>query len=222
MYSMTGLYKELRAKGVRVLPVIYNDESHNDPPTLLPKLRSLFASPEPVVSELVALAVDNDLDGWNLDFELAPSENVTEADGLALANFIDLLAQGLEPHGKTVSIDVSTSRTPFVTSIWNMSSLNSSRLGRALDMGTYGDSKGDPADWTNFVASFNRMRTWFECSKIGVGLCPACLDRPWTPAELDKRFELIRSAGCILEIDMWVNNCPDDWLPYLRRFLQGI
>lgn len=221
--TISGLYRALRASGVRVLPTVYNDESHNDPPTLLPKLRALFASPGPVVSHLVALAVDSDLDGWNLDFELAPGENVTEADGVALARFIDVLGGALAAHGKTVSVDVGTSQTPFIRTLWNASALNASRLGRALDMGTYGDSRGDPYDFQNFVASFGRIVGEYSCDKVGIGFCPACLNksRPFTPQQLDARFELIHSVGCIQELDMWVNDCPDGWLPHLRRFLQS-
>jgi hypothetical protein len=53
-YTAASLFKALRAKGVRVLPILYNDESYDI--TLLPKLRQLFANPMPFVSQLAALA----------------------------------------------------------------------------------------------------------------------------------------------------------------------
>lgn len=53
-YTTTSLFKALRAQDVRVLPILYNDESYDI--TLLPKLRQLFANPMPFISQLAALA----------------------------------------------------------------------------------------------------------------------------------------------------------------------
>lgn len=54
-------------------------------------------------------------------------------------------------------------------------------------------------------------------SRIGLGL-----DSQYRPSltkdELDVRFELVEQLG-IREIDIWVERVPDNWLPYLRRFL---
>jgi hypothetical protein len=63
------VFSELKAGGTRVLPILYNDESGQK--TLLAKLRRLFASPsaqQRLISQMIQLAVDHDLDGWNLDF----------------------------------------------------------------------------------------------------------------------------------------------------------
>eukprot|EP00658_Telonema_sp_P-2_P054648 TRINITY_DN43476_c0_g1_i1.p1 TRINITY_DN43476_c0_g1~~TRINITY_DN43476_c0_g1_i1.p1 ORF type:complete len:292 (+),score=61.55 TRINITY_DN43476_c0_g1_i1:132-1007(+) len=214
-HTASSLFAELRSNGVRVLPIIYNDESSAT--TLLPKLRSLFAAPSRFVQELVSEAIAHDLDGWNLDFELGATEKVTAADGMALAKFVDLLGNELAAHGKTVSIDIGTWQQP----LWNIPALNASSLGRALDMSTYGDKQGDPADFRRFVTSMGRMLDLFSCSKIGVGFCPACLNqsRPFTAAQLGARFGLIETLECVQEIDMWVNDCPDEWLPYLRKFV---
>jgi hypothetical protein len=53
-FTTASVFKALRAKGVRVLPILYNDESYGI--TLLPKLRQLFADPHPFISQLAALA----------------------------------------------------------------------------------------------------------------------------------------------------------------------
>jgi hypothetical protein len=63
--TAASLFKQLRAGGVRIIPILYNDESAYT--TLLPKLRALFASPGAVIKQLVDLANAHDLDGWNLD-----------------------------------------------------------------------------------------------------------------------------------------------------------
>lgn len=63
------VFSELKSGGTRVLPILYNDESGQK--TLLAKLRRLFASPsaqQRLISQMIQLAVDHDLDGWNLDF----------------------------------------------------------------------------------------------------------------------------------------------------------
>lgn len=66
----TSVVNALRTAGVRVYPILYNDESHYE--TLLPKLRRLFAAPEAFIKQAVQLLVDLDMDGWNLDFEGYP------------------------------------------------------------------------------------------------------------------------------------------------------
>lgn len=107
--------------------------------------------------------------------------------------------------------------------LWTHSVLNRSKLGRAIDMSTYGNSQGDPVDFRRFVVSAGRMIEEYDCAKIGVGLCPACLNhsRLFTEEQLQARFDLIRGLGCVQEIDMWVNDAPDSWLPYLEQFLKA-
>ena len=83
------VFAELKAGGTRVLPILYNDESGQK--TLLTKLRRLFASPpaqQQLITQMIQLAVDHDLDGWNLDFgsklppRLQPFSSVTTASPL--------------------------------------------------------------------------------------------------------------------------------------------
>jgi hypothetical protein len=171
------------------------------------------------------LRTQHDLDGWNLDFEIGvrcPTckgpENATREDARQLGRFIDKLATALGPN-RTVSIDMMTWDNP----LWTHAVLNRSKLGRAVDMSTYGNSKGDPEDFRRFVVSAGRMIEEYDCEKIGLGLCPACLNQSklFTEAQLASRFDLIRGLGCVQEIDMWVNDAPDNWLPHLADFLQG-
>ena len=210
-YTTPSLFRALRSKGVRVLPIIYNDESYGI--TLLPKLRALFAAPEPFIANLTRLAEEHDLDGFNLDFEIGvrcPTckgpENATREDARQLGRFIDKLATSLGPQ-RTVSLDMMTWDNP----LWAHPVLNRSKLGRAVDMSTYGNAHGDPDDFRRFVVSAGKMiedysePTSGACPKIGIGLCPACLNRsrPFTSAQLQARFDLIGGLECVREIDMW-------------------
>jgi hypothetical protein len=66
-----SLFRALRAAGVRVVPTLGNDESNESPGpygfhgSLLPKLRALFKNPQPLIGQLVDLATEHDLDGWD-------------------------------------------------------------------------------------------------------------------------------------------------------------
>ena len=67
------------------------------------------------------------------------------------------------------------------------------------------------------------MLEQYDCDQIGIGLCPACLNksRPFTAAQIGARFALVEQLDCVQELDMWVNDCPDSWLPYLQKFIQA-
>jgi hypothetical protein len=31
----------------------------------------------------------------------------------------------------------------------------------------------------------------------------------------------VEGLGCIEEIDLWIDDCPDSWLPFMKAFLHG-
>ena len=63
--------QRLRAGGVQV--TIANDAGGMHA-ALLPKFLQLGAAPDSCIAQAVALAVAEDLDGWNVDFELGAAE----------------------------------------------------------------------------------------------------------------------------------------------------
>ena len=245
-----SLFHDLRAAGVRVLPTLWNDESDESRynHTLLPKLRALFADPAPLIGRLVQLAMAYDLDGWSLDFELGASEVVTAHDGDGLVHFVDELAAQLEQRGKSLSLEMGTwgahdRFVPYATwpdgcpwgpttcLLWNRTALATSRLHSAVDMSTYADSRGDPADFTQFVISTGRMLESFSCGKIAIGLCPECTNhsRPLTAAQLSARFGVIEGLGdCVQSLWLWFGTDTDHvsqvwggYLPLLRQYISG-
>jgi hypothetical protein len=67
------VFSRLRAGGVRVVPTIWNDAGGMHT-ALLPKFLQLAAAPDGFIAEAVALAEAEDLDGWNVDFELGAAD----------------------------------------------------------------------------------------------------------------------------------------------------
>jgi hypothetical protein len=49
-----------------VLPTIYND-ANGYHTTLLPRFIAMAANPDHFIEEAVSLAVDNELEGWNIE-----------------------------------------------------------------------------------------------------------------------------------------------------------
>jgi hypothetical protein len=68
-----AIFKQLRAGGVRIIPTIWNDAGGWNS-ALLPKFLQLAAAPDAFIAQAVALAVDEDLDGWNVDFEMGAAD----------------------------------------------------------------------------------------------------------------------------------------------------
>lgn len=244
-----SIWQRLRAAGVRVIPTLWNDESDESRynRTLLPKLRAAFSNPVPLIGQLVGFAVDHDLDGWNLDFELGASEVVVEQDAVELVRFVDLLATSLARHGKELSLDIGTwgaedhfdptyvngwrsHGCPWGSTtclLWNRSALAASSLHSLVDMSTYSDLSGDPQDYVHFISSTGRMLDTFPCDKIALGLCPECQNHssPLTSAQLQARFAVISGLGsCVRTLWLWfgttTSNPPwDNYLPLLREFV---
>ena len=125
------VFSRLRAGGVRVVPTIWNDAGGMHT-ALLPKFLQLAAAPDGFIAEAVALAEAEDLDGWNVDFELGAAdwdagdcrlvwpdphwgprcEKVQKA-GALFASFLDQFATALHKVGKTLSVDIGTDTNPL-------------------------------------------------------------------------------------------------------------
>ena len=129
------VFKRLRAGGVRVVPTIWNDAGGMHT-TVLPKLLQLAAMPDAFIARAVALSVANDLDGWNVDFELGAAdwdagdcrlswpdprwgprcEKIQKAAAL-FATFLNQFAKALHTVGKTLSVDIGTDINPLCAPI---------------------------------------------------------------------------------------------------------
>jgi hypothetical protein len=212
-YTAVSVWRELRSRGVRVLPTIWND-ANGMHTTLLPKFLQLAASPDAFIAKAVALAVSNDLAGWNVDFEIgaADMENTTlvaEA-GVMLVRFVNQFADALHQHGMVLSLDVSTSDYAW----WNATALNASALDRIADMGTY-------RNYREFIVSLGIASLEYEPRKIGVGFSS---HGNFTDEELQQRFGVVAGLN-VSEIDVWFvdslpeNQIPQNWFPQIQKFM---
>ena len=129
------VFKRLRAGGVRVVPTIFNDAGGMHT-TLLPRFLQLAAAPDAFIASAVALAVAEDLDGWNVDMELGAGdwaagdcrlvwpdprwgprcEKIQQAAAL-FAKFLDQFAKALHKANKTLSVDIGTDTNPLCAPI---------------------------------------------------------------------------------------------------------
>ena len=129
------VFKRLRAGGVRVVPTIWNDAGGMHT-TVIPKFLELAAAPDAFIASAVALAVAEDLDGWNVDFELGAAdwdagdcrsvwpdprwgprcEKIQKAGSL-FATFLDQFATALHKVDKTLSVDIGTDTNPLCAPI---------------------------------------------------------------------------------------------------------
>ena len=115
-----------------------------------------------LVTTLVAEAVKNDYTGWNIDIEpltdvLNPDNNANARDGLAFADFLQLLGEELHAVNKTLSLDAMAVSgacwtagghlypkrdllpCPWIRRIWDLSALSAvTTLDKIISMDTYG------------------------------------------------------------------------------------
>ena len=117
---------------------------------------------ESLIAEAVALAVEGDLAGWNLDLEIGAKDQgnaslVSEA-GEQLVKFVDPLARALHQHGKVLSLDIATADYAW----WNATALNATALDFMCDMSTY-------HNFADFIVSLGIALLDWSPEKIGVG-----------------------------------------------------
>ena len=202
----------LQDGGVRVLPTIYNDANGYNT-TLLPQFMAMASDPDGFIEQAVSLAVEHDLEGWNIDFEIGQKDRgnatvIAEA-GELLVTFVDRFARALQAHGKVLSLDVATADSTW----WNATALNASALDSMADMSTY-------KNFADFVISLGIALLEWSPQKIGVGFGNANRTETW----LRERFEVIEGLG-VHEVDIWFvdslpkNRLPDNWLPHIKSFL---
>ena len=248
-YTPSSVYKELRAGGVRVLPTqlptIYNDANgmHSE---LLPKLLKLAASPDTFIKQAVNLAVAEDLDGWNVDFEIGAADwnstvTTVPLGAQLLAKFLDTFAQALHAKGKLLSVDMSTDTNPLCLSIsgrapvlkhgcnyewWPVYALNRTSVDRFITMTTYESFERFVVGAGAMVSGFWRRTDGGNYAptsprRVGMGFAST---RPMNTTELERRFSVVEQLG-IEEIDIWsvdeVQQVPEIWLPLLRAYVAG-
>jgi hypothetical protein len=211
-YSAASVFKKMRAAGIKVLPTIYND-ANGYHTTLLPRFMAMAVAPDSFIEQAVTLAVNLDLEGWNIDFEISAQDMVNQTlvaeAGQLLVKFVDKFATALHVHGKVLSLDVGT----YDRAWWEASELNASALDSIADMSTY-------QNYRRFMISLGMALLDYSPRKIGVGFP----NHNFTDIQLVQRFAVIEGLG-VHEIDIWFvddlpkNQLPANWLPPITKFL---
>ena len=85
---------------------------------------------------LAISAVDNGISGYNVDWE-PTSPNISTADAVAYAGFLDDFANALHDVGLSLSVDVAT-----WTPLWNYTLLAATTVDQIMVMSTYTGLRG--------------------------------------------------------------------------------
>lgn len=204
--NLTQVAPSLQQLGVQRYAMI---SSYPYPPQFLTWMRQLFASPDAFIAECIAAAKAENLTGFNIDFEpvVAPgAPTPTAADAAAYAAFLDTFAQAMHAEGVMVTVDVAT-----WSSLWNLTLIGSTAVDAIMTMQTYTD------DWPTFQAKLTEAAALIPVEKLVVGLetVQDSTNAPYTDAELQQRFDMIRSLG-LRRVGLWRAGVPDNWWQFLN------
>ena len=198
------------------MPTIYNPgtDCAGVNKFILPYFLKMAAAPDAFIKQVVDLAVEEDLDGWSVDFELGPADwntkpgptqNVT---GAILARFVDRLAQALHAKGKVLSLAVGTCCSEW----WDAKALNATALDRIADMSTY-------KSFPTFIVSIATALVEYASDKIGVGFSNPS---GFGLGDIQARFDVMEGLG-LKELEVYFvegnRGLNASWLPSFREFV---
>jgi hypothetical protein len=227
----------LQAKlGLRVVPIIYADDSHN--PIGLQKLRKLAANPTPFATSLVSEARHFGWSEYNIDLEEChmdarhlkdcKNQSTTDADSQLFMELMDFLGTALHREGIAMSVDVDSRvhRQPNPDRFFKYEMFNQSKADVWVQMDTYS------CYFLGFMNGLMLARNQVNTSKLAFGLCPGCCGDDYDATELRLMFDSFALSG-VNRLALW--NVDDNqhgggsgkagWPPalldYLARFLAG-
>lgn len=203
--NLTQVAPTLQSLGVQRYAMI---SSYPYPPQFLTWMRQLFASPGAFIAECISAAKEENLTGFNIDFEpvVAPgAPTPTNADAVAYASFLDTFAKAMHNEGIAVSVDVAT-----WSALWNLTLIGNSAVDAVMTMQTYTD------DWPTFQAKLTEAAATIPADKLVVGLetVQDSTNAPYSDEQLQQRFDLIRSLG-LRRVGLWRAGVPDNWWQFL-------
>jgi len=206
MNNLTMVGPLLVNMGVETFPMV---SSYPYPPQFIQWMRDLFQNPYPFMIDVIAACVEFGFSGVNLDFE--PTVAGTAQDAEDYANFLTLFADELHKFNLKLTVDIAHWNT-----VWNWSLISESNVDYIFVMDTY------TGNFTYFQKYFNQALDEIDIDKLGIGLETVNDDnnnQPFTMAELTERFQMIYSQP-IQQIDIWDMPIPDEWWPFLLKFVQ--
>jgi hypothetical protein len=152
--NLTAVSGRINALGLEAWPLL---SSYPHVPEFIDWMRDVFITPEPFIEACISAAKRFHYIGYNLDWE--PTDDVTEEDGLAYAQFIDTFAIALHSAGLQLTVDVAT-----WSPIWNYDAIEKGAADRVISMGTYTSSD------SSFTSQLSKLVDTFGPTRSGVGL----------------------------------------------------
>jgi hypothetical protein len=180
------------------------------PPQFLGYMREVFANPQPFIAACIAAAAENNLTGYNIDWEPTDGGGVpTAADAAAYTAFLTLFSDAMHAAGLLTSVDVAT-----WSPIWDLPLLAKTSVDYVMTMNTY--TGNDDL----FISGLDAVVKAIPASKLCVGLettnddsVPAGL--PFNDTAVALRFEALSARG-LDRVAIWRTGIPDNFWPYLK------
>lgn len=199
----------LAALGFRTYAMV---SSFPYPPEFITWLRSLFADPDPFISQCVAAAQEFNLTGFNLDFE--PETGATPQDAAAYAVFLRDFSAALQKENLSVTVDIAS-----WNALWNLTLLNDTAgatVDRFFYMGTYANN------FTTFQSQLAKSTAAIAADKLGVGLMNyrgTNISNVLSDSEVVARFDAILALPHpVSAIGLWAMPLSDVWFTQIRRW----
>jgi len=195
-YSRVG--PQLTNVGIMVQPMITTAN--------IDKLRDLWDDPDGFIAQAMDVARNNKgwISGFNIDFEPEGGDDPTHEDAVNYANFLDSFAKALHAEGFKLTVDIAS-----WCGLWENDLLAQTAVDRFITMDTY------VVGLDRFKTIVDNMYNDFGTAKAGIGLDS---DDGFTGADIKARLEIVRSYG-IDTVGIWEAPIPDDWIPYIKAFV---
>lgn len=201
--ELTEVSSDIIAMGLEAWPLL---SSYPHPPEFLDWMREVFANPLLFIDQCISEAQKYGYNGYNLDWE--PTDDVSEEDGIAYAQFIETFAQTMRASNLGLSVDIAT-----WSPIWNYDALSQTSVDKFISMGTY-TSNDD-----SFSSQLSMLVDSFGPSRSGVGLetVNASTEERIPIEEVEWRFQEIKKSGAV-EVDLWRTPVPPLWWPIIEKY----
>jgi len=167
-------------------------------------MRLLFSNPQPLMTAAILTAKQYGYMGYHIDFE--PDNNVTAADSITYARFLDTFAQALHAEGFVLAADVAT-----WSPLWNYTLLGQTSVDTIVTMETYTNK----FDWFEQQVQFAVSTLG---AKAGIGF-----DTDITGTDkLDAFLKVLLANNCS-NVDLWHDSAliASPWFTFLEQFLSS-
>jgi len=196
--QVTDVRPLVQSLGLQSFPMICSENLDN--------MRQVFASPNGLIDEAIAKALEWGDTGFNIDFE--PDEsifNVTSQDAADFESFLEVFAAAAHSNGLILSVDVDRWGL-----IWNHT-LNAPSVDKILDMDTYQPQIG------GVEMMLHKDMNQYGVKRLGMGINTKY---GYTDQQVQQLYQLIADST-IREVDIWAMPIPDNWWPMLQKLSEA-